>query len=86
MITQVTYRADAENNAETWWDAFRIAYPTLRRSYPELYVFCRELDRDGEMTLHDPCLIERFDAFAMDLPGWNIGPDHAPTALIATAE
>jgi len=87
MTTQVTYKVDWENNAEEWWAAFRAAYPQLRDTDPELHAACREVDRyDGETTLHDPKLIERFDAFVWSLPGYDDGPEYAQTALVAIAE
>lgn len=84
MITQVTYRVDDENNAEVWWEAFRRYAPHLKDE--ELRQSCRELERRGEVTLHDPRLIEAFDGFVTGLPGWEDGPEHARTALVAQAE
>jgi hypothetical protein len=86
MTTQVTYRVDDENNAEQWWEAFRVAYPELHETDPELYAACCELERHDEVVLHDPRLIEAFDAFVTGLPGWEDGPEYARAALVAVAE
>jgi len=84
-VSQVTYAADDENNADVWWTEFRTRYVYFPRD-SELSKACQELDKNGSVTLHDPQLIERFDAFVTGLPGWEDGPTYAPTALISTAE
>jgi hypothetical protein len=86
-VTQVTYRADDENNAETFWEALRAGpYPKKVQDDPELLNALNELIRRGEVTMHDGRLIEAFDAFVTSLPGWEDGPEYAKTALIAHAE
>ncbi len=81
MTTSVAVRADQENNAEVWWDAFRAMLPALSEADPELYDLCRTLNRSGEVEITDPAAIERFDKFVSDLPGWLDGPAHARAAL-----
>ena len=81
-----TYSIDMENNAEAWWDAFCEAFPPMKDGDQKLWEACRELYEETTVTLHDPDLITRFDAFVTGLPGWADGPEHAKEALVANAE
>lgn len=63
----IAVRVDAENNAETWWEAVREAYPD----------FARSLERNGAAVIRG----NLWHALAA-LPGFEDGPAYAPTALI----
>ena len=65
--TYIAVRVDDENNAETWWTA-------LREQFPD---FARSLARNGAAVIDAPL----WDELAA-LPGFEDGPEHAPTALI----
>lgn len=60
-------KVDAENNAETWWNAVREAYPSIAKA----------LTDHG----HAVIAVDIWDKLAA-LPGFEDGPEYAPTALI----
>ncbi len=65
--TFIAVRVDAENNAETFWDALTEAFPSFARS----------------LRKNDAAVIEEslWGSLA-GLPGFSDGPAHAPDALI----
>jgi hypothetical protein len=65
--TYTAIRVEHEYNAEQWWDALREAYP----------VFAASLTSDSVAVIAAPL----WDALAA-LPGFDGGPEYAPTALI----
>lgn len=70
MQTTTSYigiKVDAENNAEAWWEAVREAYPSIAQA----------LTDHG----HAVVAVDIWDQLAA-LPGFEDGPEHAPTALI----
>lgn len=65
---------DFENNAEEWWDAAREALDTPASINVLLQT------NETEVTVSDDEALDVI-AWAEQLPGWNDGPDYAPTAL-----
>jgi hypothetical protein len=65
--TFIAIRVDDENNAESFWDALRSAYPELAAS----------LSRNSAAVIESSL----WDKLA-EMPGFEDGPAHAPCALI----
>lgn len=65
---------DFENNAEAWWDA-----ATTSDNAPEAFAPMLA-DNADEIIVSDEDAITIL-TWAEQLPGWNDGPEYAPTAL-----
>ena len=64
--TQVTVRADDENNASEFWSELDLAFPEIAKTL-----------RKDQVTID----VETWEKIR-SLPGFFVGPSHAPTALI----
>jgi hypothetical protein len=65
---------DYENNAEEWWNAAKTDQNAPEAFAPLL------ADNADEVTVSDD-EADEIIAWASGLPGWNDGPEYAPTAL-----
>jgi hypothetical protein len=72
---------DEENHAEAWWTAAREAAPSADADVARIFA---ALDRgtrtEGVVVSSDEA--DAFSAWAEGLPGWDDGPEYAPTALL----
>lgn len=67
----IAIRVDEENCATVWWEALAEAFPA----------FCRSLRRNNAAVIRS----NLWDKLA-DLPGFEDGPDYAPTPIIYLGE